>query len=130
MTRMTDRIRTATRVLALATLAAVAVPAAGRAEPGDIRGQDVKGDKDKSANDGWSQAPVPREESAAKDAPNPGGRSISENKDRPVPAANPGGTAADLDVWLWHRRDESGLELSGDPALLQGFRAAVAPALT
>ncbi len=79
---------------ALAALLLAASPAVAQTKPGEIKGVDVMGDKSRSAQDGWSQAPVPREESAAKDAPNPGGRSISENKDRPVPAANPGGTAA------------------------------------
>lgn len=56
-------------------------------KPGEIKGFDAMGDKGRSAQDGWSQAPVPREESAAKDAPNPGGKSVEQNKDRPVPAA-------------------------------------------
>ena len=71
-----------------------ATPAFARTQPGEIKGVDAMGDKSRSAQDGWSQAPVPREESAAKDAPNPGGKSIDENKNRPVPAANPTGTAA------------------------------------
>lgn len=53
------------------------------AQPGDIKGQDALGDKSRSANDGWSQAPVPREESAAKDAPNPGGNSQSNKPGAP-----------------------------------------------
>ena len=52
------------------------------------------GDKSRSANDGWSQAPVPREELAAKDAPNPGGRSTAENRDRNVPGAATGAASA------------------------------------
>lgn len=84
--------------LALACLLLAASPALSPAlaqtKPGEIKGVDAMGDKSRSAQDGWSQAPVPREESAAKDAPNPGGRSIEENKDRPVPAANPTGTPA------------------------------------
>ncbi|MEH3116119.1 MAG: hypothetical protein PGN25_00425 [Methylorubrum populi] len=79
----------------LAALAALALlgaePTIARADPGQIKGQDVMGDKSRSANDGWSQAPVPREESAAKDAPDPGGRSTERNKDRPVPKAGEGG---------------------------------------
>lgn len=73
--------------LALALLAPIllaVIPCAVQAEPGEIKGQDVKGDKDKSANDGFSQAPVPREESAAKDTGNPGGKSTEQNAERPV----------------------------------------------
>ena len=79
---------------ALAVLLLAASPALAQTQPGEIKGVDAMGDKSRSAQDGWSQAPVPREESAAKDAPNPGGKSISENKDRPVPAASPTGTSA------------------------------------
>ncbi|MCJ2049818.1 hypothetical protein [Methylobacterium sp. J-070] len=71
---------------AFATLAPTAFVHA-QTKPGEIKGIDAMGDKDRSAQDGWSQAPVPREESAAKDAPNPGGKSVTQNKDRPVPAA-------------------------------------------
>ncbi len=79
---------------ALAVLAAAqttARPAAAQTQPGEIKGSDVMGDKSRSANDGWSQAPVPREQSAAKDAPDPGGRSTTENRERNVPAASTGG---------------------------------------
>lgn len=55
--------------------------------PGEIKGIDAMGDKTRSANDGWSQAPVPREESASKDAADPGGKSTAENRDRKVPDA-------------------------------------------
>ncbi len=77
--------------MTVAVLASVALitPVQAQTKPGEIKGVDAMGDKDRSAQDGWSQAPVPREESAAKDAPNPGGHSIAENKDRPVPAASP-----------------------------------------
>lgn len=75
--------------IALLASAALAAPVQAQTKPGEIKGVDAMGDKDRSAQDGWSQAPVPREESAAKDAPNPGGHSTAENKDRPVPAANP-----------------------------------------
>lgn len=77
--------------VAFAAFATLALPASLHAQtkPGEIKGIDAMGDKDRSAQDGFSQAPVPREESAAKDVSNPGGRSIAENKDRPVPAANP-----------------------------------------
>ena len=75
-------------ILALAMASVAGLPAgSAQAEPGEIKGQDVKGDKEKSANDGWSQAPVPREESAAKDAANPGGKSTEQNAERPVPSA-------------------------------------------
>ncbi|WP_298965424.1 hypothetical protein [uncultured Methylobacterium sp.] len=70
-----------------AALAAVAPAALAQTQPGEIKGQDVMGDKSRSATDGWVQAPIPREDSAAKDAPNPGGQSVSQNKDRPVPNA-------------------------------------------
>ena len=79
---------------ALTVMLLAATPVLAQTKPGDIKGVDAMGDKSRSAQDGWSQAPVPREESAAKDAPNPGGRSISENRDRPVPAANPTGDAS------------------------------------
>ena len=87
------------RSIALMTLAILAVttaaaPGLAQTKPGEIKGVDAMGDKSRSAQDGWSQAPVPREESAAKDAPNPGGQSIKENADRPVPKANPGGSSA------------------------------------
>jgi len=80
--------------VAFAALLLAASPALAQTKPGEIKGIDAMGDKSRSAQDGWSQAPVPREESAAKDAPNPGGHSIDENKNRPVPAANPTGTSA------------------------------------
>jgi uncharacterized protein (TIGR03083 family) len=35
------------------------------------------------------------------------------------------GEAAALDAWLWRRRDEDGLEVSGDPEVYAAFRAAV-----
>ena len=87
------------RPISLTTLVFLAAALAGspclaQTKPGEIKGVDAMGDKSRSAQDGWSQAPVPREESAAKDAPNPGGQSIKENADRPVPKADPGGTAA------------------------------------
>lgn len=69
-------------------------PCLAQTKPGEIKGVDAMGDKSRSAQDGWSQAPVPREESAAKDAPNPGGQSIEENASRPVPNADPSGTSA------------------------------------
>jgi hypothetical protein len=87
------------RSIALAMLVFFGVAAAGapcraQTKPGEIKGVDAMGDKSRSAQDGWSQAPVPREQSAAKDAPDPGGRSIQENADRPVPRARPGGSSA------------------------------------
>ncbi|KIU36605.1 hypothetical protein ABID82_005729 [Methylobacterium sp. PvP062] len=74
--------------------ATAASPCLAQTKPGEIKGVDAMGDKSRSAQDGWSQAPVPREQSAAKDAPDPGGRSIKENADRPVPPAQPGGSSA------------------------------------
>lgn len=35
------------------------------------------------------------------------------------------GAAADVDAWLWRRRDDSGIEISGDQAAYEAFRAAV-----
>lgn len=67
------------------------------AEPGEIKGQDVLGDKTKSAQDGFSQSPVPREESAGKDAPNPGGPSTDKDAKRPAAdkaASDPSGAEA------------------------------------
>jgi hypothetical protein len=87
------------RSISLTTLVFFGVALAGspclaQTKPGEIKGVDAMGDKSRSAQDGWSQAPVPREQSAAKDAPDPGGHSIKENADRPVPQANPGGSSA------------------------------------
>ena len=79
------------RTLAFLVLASLASPCLAQTAPGEIKGMDAMGDKARSAQDGWSQAPVPREQSAAKDAPDPGGHSTQENKDRPVPAADAGG---------------------------------------
>jgi hypothetical protein len=79
-------------VLVLGAVTAGA-PCVAQTKPGEIKGIDAMGDKSRSAQDGWSQAPVPREQSAAKDAPDPGGNSIKENADRPVPSAKPGGTS-------------------------------------
>lgn len=39
------------------------------------------------------------------------------------PVAVVTGSAADLDCWLWHRRDDSGLRTSGDPEALARLRA-------
>lgn len=69
---------------------ALALPAASalaQTPPGEIKGQDATTDGGRSAIDGWSQAPVPREQSAGKDTPDPGGGSIKENAERPVPHA-------------------------------------------
>ena len=84
------RLLSAAAALALAL---ACTPGHAQTKPGDIKGIDAMGDKSRSANDGWSQAPVPREESAAKDAPNPGGNSTAENKDRNVPAASTGSSS-------------------------------------
>jgi uncharacterized protein (TIGR03083 family) len=35
------------------------------------------------------------------------------------------GAAADVDAWLWKRRDESGIDISGDQTAYDAFRAAV-----
>ncbi|MCJ2135645.1 hypothetical protein MKK69_16560 [Methylobacterium sp. J-026] len=69
-------------------------PCLAQTKPGEIKGVDAMGDKSRSAQDGWSQAPVPREQSAAKDAPDPGGQSTKENADRPVPKAETGSSSA------------------------------------
>lgn len=76
-------------VLAGLLLAVTSGPSAfAQTKPGEIKGIDVMGDKSRSATDGWVQAPIPREESASKDAPNPGGHSTEQNADRPVPKAD------------------------------------------
>ncbi|MGH1573200.1 hypothetical protein ACRAWG_24215 [Methylobacterium sp. P31] len=85
--------------ISLATLvffctAVAGSPCFAQTKPGEIKGVDAMGDKSRSAQDGWSQAPVPREQSAAKDAPDPGGQSMKENASRPAPKADPGGTSA------------------------------------
>ncbi|MGH1590714.1 hypothetical protein ACRBEV_23105 [Methylobacterium phyllosphaerae] len=91
-------------ILALVAATAAASPVLAQTQPGEIKGVDAMGDKSRSAQDGWSQAPVPREQSAAKDAPNPGGHSIQENANRPVPPASPGGSSAtDPQAPLEHR---------------------------
>jgi hypothetical protein len=81
-------------LLAFLAVSATASPCLAQTKPGEIKGVDAMGDKSRSAQDGWSQAPVPREQSAAKDAPNPGGHSTEENAKRPVPKADPGGSSA------------------------------------
>ena len=97
------------RPLSLSVLALLAATATGssalaQTKPGEIKGIDAMGDKSRSAQDGWSQAPVPREQSAAKDAPDPGGHSIKENADRPVAPAQPGGsTGTEPQAPLEHR---------------------------
>jgi len=89
---------------ALAALVLISAPNLALAQPGEIKGQDVMGDKSRSANDGWSQAPVPREQSAAKDAPDPGGNSTEMNRNRNVPdAGSSGGNGTDPQQPLEHR---------------------------
>jgi hypothetical protein len=39
------------------------------------------------------------------------------------------GRAADLDAWLWSRRDEAGIEVTGDLEVYGAFMAAVSPDL-
>lgn len=39
------------------------------------------------------------------------------------------GRAADVDAWLWHRRDDAGISRSGDDVTLASFLAAVTPPL-
>lgn len=80
-------------IIATIALALACTPGRAQTAPGEIKGVDVMGDKTRSANDGWSQAPVPREESAAKDADNPGGTSTAENRNRPVPPSKTDSTA-------------------------------------
>lgn len=80
-------------VTAAVALALACAPGHAQTPPGEIKGIDAMGDKTRSANDGWSQAPVPREESAAKDAPNPGGNATRENRERNVPDAPRTGSA-------------------------------------
>ena len=45
------------------------------------------------------------------------------------PSAVVAGTAADLDAWLWNRRDDRGITVTGDPAAYAAFRAAVSEPL-
>jgi uncharacterized protein (TIGR03083 family) len=47
-----------------------------------------------------------------------------------TPAATISGTAEDLDAWLWHRRDASGLELAGDRATYDRLLAVLAQPIT
>ncbi|UMG92596.1 maleylpyruvate isomerase family mycothiol-dependent enzyme [Nocardioides sp. TF02-7] len=45
-------------------------------------------------------------------------------------AATVRGTAADVDAWLWKRRDDGAVTWSGDPGVRERFLAAVRPPLT
>ncbi|MAO79850.1 MAG: hypothetical protein CMH82_04155 [Nocardioides sp.] len=45
-------------------------------------------------------------------------------------AATVAGTAADVDAWLWHRRDDAPLSVTGSPDAYAAFRAAVSEPLT
>ena len=68
------------------------------------------------------------------------GRSYSGEEDFHVvdapsdPAVEPDvvvdGTAADLDLWLWDRRDDSGVSVAGDRDVLARFRAVVGSPIT
>lgn len=49
--------------------------------------------------------------------------SVSAADGSVVAAATVSGTAEDLDAWLWHRRDDSGLVAEGDRAVLDRFVA-------
>lgn len=82
------------RLPVAALLLTLGMTLSAQAEPGDIKGQDAMGDKNKSANDGWSQAPVPREESASKDAEDPGGNSMSNKSDSSSAKSSGSGSAA------------------------------------
>jgi MDMPI-like protein len=52
-----------------------------------------------------------------------------DEEDLSVQAADPGavpavvvsGTAADLAAWMWHRRDDAGICVEGDPAVAARF---------
>lgn len=81
-------------LLAALTLALSGVPGRAQTQPGEIKGVDAMGDKGRSANDGWSQAPVPREQSAGKDTPDPGGHATQENRERKVTDAPTTASAA------------------------------------
>lgn len=81
---MTHRPSPLRLALGASFLVLVAGSALAETAPGEIKGIDAMGDKNRSANDGWSQAPVPREESAGKDAANPGGNSTATNGNRNV----------------------------------------------
>jgi uncharacterized protein (TIGR03083 family) len=49
--------------------------------------------------------------------------SVSAADGSVVAAATVSGAADDLDAWLWHRRDDSGLVVEGDQAVLDRFLA-------
>jgi uncharacterized protein (TIGR03083 family) len=46
------------------------------------------------------------------------------------PAAVVEGAAGDLDAWLWHRRDDTGVRRDGDPDVLAAFATATSVELT
>ncbi|MGT2479900.1 hypothetical protein ACU4GR_15785 [Methylobacterium oryzae CBMB20] len=85
------RSRPLSRSISLALLVLFGVAAAGapcraQTKPGEIKGVDAMGDKSRSAQDGWSQAPCPgaigRQGRAGSRRPRD-----RENADRPVPQA-------------------------------------------
>jgi len=65
------------------------------------------------------------------------GKDFVDEKDMPV-VPDPGvpadavvtGTAADLDAWLWHRRDDTGITVSGDAAVLDHARVVLGNPIT
>lgn len=71
----------------------------------------------------------------------PNGDSLEDEPDLSVvsPEAIPGGTepdvviegaAADLDAWLWRRRDDEGIQVTGDKDVYERFRALTNQAIT
>lgn len=71
----------------------------------------------------------------------PNGDSLEDEPDLSVvsPDAIPGGTepdvviegaAADLDAWLWRRRDDEGIQVTGDKDVYERFRALTNQAIT
>jgi hypothetical protein len=61
-----------------------------------------------------------------------------DEQDMSVQAADPGavpavvvaGAAAALDAWLWHRRDDQGITVEGDPAVAEPFLTLLKQPLT
>jgi uncharacterized protein (TIGR03083 family) len=52
------------------------------------------------------------------------------DRDSGGPAAEISGSAASLDCWLWHRPPPGPVERSGDPDVLGGLDAVIAPGIT
>ena len=55
--------------------------------------------------------------------------SVQDADPTAVPSAVVSGPAADLDAWLWHRRDDTGIQVEGDPDVAARFLALVSTSL-